>query len=424
MDELDDKLIDHIRGAFENFDDSGADEGWLLLREKFPEKEKDRRVLWLWLASAAAILLLALGIGTWYANQKTKPEKLITRKQQPAKRNNDTPVKTSIAKQPDLDNNDTVKSRKPSSIFDKAMHHKQMPQAKQHQNTEDENTNNTTAPIGTAAITPSTTDNIAQQPAVAAKSNDTAPVKKEPALQKQEKPFWLSNTTEDKPKKNDEKSGDKKVKFSLYAATYFNYAKGSDNQINVGAGFASDIKLTKNIKLSTGIALAQNTLNYVNNSPTQAIQNNALAYAYSSGVAAGYTNNTPVIKNYNALLVGLDIPLNIKYEFNPQKNSSFLSVGISSGTFLNQTYTYNYNLPALAASQQQQPQTETAHSFSDFYFAKTLNISFGVGYPLGKKNHLIIEPFLKYPLAGLGSQQIYFGAGGLNLKFDFQSAKK
>ncbi len=87
--------------------------------------------------------------------------------------------------------------------------------------------------------------------------------------------------------------------------------------------------------------------------------------------------------------------------------------------------TYNYNNISTPLSTLQQPQSKiSSNSFSDFYFAKTLNVSFGIGYPIGKKNHLIIEPFLKYPLSGLGSQQIHFGAGGLNLKFDFQSAKK
>ena len=126
--------------------------------------------------------------------------------------------------------------------------------------------------------------------------------------------------------------------------------------------------------------------------------------------------------------MGLDIPVNIKYEFNPQKSRSYIIVGLSSGTFINESYTYNFNTlsygagTALLANQQPQSQT-TKNSFNDFYFAKTLNVSFGIGYPMGK-NHLIIEPFLKYPLAGLGAQQIHFGAGGINLKFDFQSSSK
>jgi hypothetical protein len=232
---------------------------------------------------------------------------------------------------------------------------------------------------------------------------------------------------------------EKKVKFGVYAATYFNYAKGSENQINMGVGFTSDIKISKKVKLSTGVAIAQNSLNYVNqpsgvpqnllyNGP---IANNALgaANAYNFTTAA----NTPTIKNYNALLVGLDIPLNLKYEFNPQKNRNYIVVGLSSGTFINESYTYNFNTfnnrnygvnNSLFANQQQQPESQTTkNSFNDFYFARTLNVSFGIGYPLGK-NHLIIEPFLKYPLAGLGAQQIHFGAGGVNLKFDFQSPSK
>ena len=60
-DQFDDSLENHIRLVFEKFEDPTADEGWLLLREKFPEKGKKRPVVWLWWSSAAAILLLALG---------------------------------------------------------------------------------------------------------------------------------------------------------------------------------------------------------------------------------------------------------------------------------------------------------------------------------------------------------------------------
>jgi len=120
----------------------------------------------------------------------------------------------------------------------------------------------------------------------------------------------------------------------------------------------------------------------------------------------------------------LDIPLNLKYELNPKKYQVYFLAGFSSGTFINETYTYQYNYPALASPSLQATQNETSrNSFSGFYFAKTLNFAFGVGYPLGK-NRIILEPFLKYPLEGLGSENIRFGAGGINLKFNFQSANK
>jgi hypothetical protein len=52
-----------------------------------------------------------------------------------------------------------------------------------------------------------------------------------------------------------------------------------------------------------------------------------------------------------------------------------------------------------------------------------LNLAIGFGYPVGN-NRLILEPFLKYPLDGLGSQNLRFGAGGINLKFNFPTLGK
>jgi hypothetical protein len=42
-DQLDNDLKNRIREVFDNFEDASADEGWLLLREKFPEEESKRR---------------------------------------------------------------------------------------------------------------------------------------------------------------------------------------------------------------------------------------------------------------------------------------------------------------------------------------------------------------------------------------------
>jgi hypothetical protein len=118
------------------------------------------------------------------------------------------------------------------------------------------------------------------------------------------------------------------------------------------------------------------------------------------------------------------VPVNLKYDFNPKKMDAYVLAGLSSGTFINETYTYQYNYPALASASLQQIQNQTSRqSFNGFYFGRTLNVAVGLGYPVGK-NHLVLEPFLKYPLDGLGSQNIRFGAGGVNLKFNFGAIKK
>ncbi|NCD67931.1 outer membrane beta-barrel protein [Mucilaginibacter agri] len=246
-------------------------------------------------------------------------------------------------------------------------------------------------------------------------------------------------------KKSEAVKSDKAMLLSVYAGTYFNYAKGSESQVNVGAGFTSDFKLSSKFKLSTGLAIAQNKLNYNNDSYVpgkiyaSAIANSTASNANMVSASFAYDGlsslavNTPTVKNYNANLVGLDIPLNLKYQFNPEKNDTYILAGISSGTYINETYrsTLSYSnyyrnansLAGVANTSQTQESTNTQH-FGTFDFAKTLNLSFGIGYPVGKSNRLIVEPFLKYPLNGLGSQDIRFGASGVNLKLSFSGSKK
>src|SRR5688572_4110623 len=81
-DQFDDNLKKHISKAFENIELPTADEGWSMLRKKFPEKEKDRPVVWLWRAVAtvaAAIIILALGIGTWINYQNSDKETIVNK---------------------------------------------------------------------------------------------------------------------------------------------------------------------------------------------------------------------------------------------------------------------------------------------------------------------------------------------------------
>jgi hypothetical protein len=504
-DQLDNDLRDRIREVFDNYEDTTADEGWLLLRERFPVQEKQRRPVYLWWASAAAVLLLFLSIGLWIASNKNnvnnngqtysaKPVKpplpqsnaadsieqkeaplqppVITKQspatnlagnngaQPPAKKLN--PANGAAVNSPNvLANNNALNKPAGNAIVNQPVTtvpaFTPVPVSQATANPVN-GTAKTITPIvqladNTATNPPSgkkadsvksvlpqnNTQQYANNPAVQPPVN-TNPVKTTPAAAtpsvvkvkpKTNSMEALLASESDQPKKPDIEPKERRVKFSVYAATFFNYAKGSQNQVNAGAGFTSDIKLSKNLKLSTGLALAQNTLNYNKNQPS----NGAAAVSFSPSLSTTYSavadfskvSSAPSFRNYNANLIGLDIPVNLKYEFNPQKNDTYISAGLSSGTFINEAYTASYSYPGLAQAAGVQPQTsdETTHkSFNSFYFAKTLNVAFGVGYPLGKSNRIIIEPFLKYPLDGLGSQQIKFGAGGLNLKLNFTTHKK
>ncbi|WP_295791920.1 hypothetical protein [Mucilaginibacter sp.] len=457
-DQLDNDLKNRIREVFDNYEDTTADEGWLLLREKFPAQRKRRGIIWLWW-SAAAILLAFLGIGLWMNRKHIQPKDEIVKKvtQQPKHENlairkvaKDTADNAAPAvhnKAAGKFNNMAVNRRnhtKPDSNNQAAL----VKPAVSPNNATNQNIVNQLAKKpanlqqipGNVAV-PSNTPAVAalpKNPAANTLATPDVPVNspnaaKTPATvtaqQKQPGKTIMDMFANDKGKQPDKKDADvpdKKVKFGVYAGTYFNYSKGSDNQVNLGAGVTSDIKISKNLKVVTGISIAQNSMSYGGFPTALASAKSNLTTPSSYGVQAANITaaSTPTVKNYNASLVGLDVPVNLKYEISPDKSDAYISLGLSSGTFINESYSYKYNYPSFLSSSLQATRDQTTgNSFNSFYFAKTLNVAFGVGYPFGK-NRLIIEPFLKYPLAGMGSQDLRFGAGGVNLKFNFLSSHK
>lgn len=446
-DQLDNDLKDRIKEVFENFEDPSADEGWLQLRKKFPGEQANRRAFaWIWW-SAAAILFLFLGIGLWIYSTNDQHKKYAVK----------------IPKHSQTEGIATVKSSRDTTANKTPFHAENRPKviagnvlAKHSNPFKISNRIRTNIPAyipsrvilndtaGKKTLIAKTTDTIkkaidqppGQQLAKIEPSNNstTNPVINKPGEPAKPITNMFAKDQAVKVKKNEDNS--ERVRFGVYTATYFNYAKGSNNQANAGGGITADIKIAKHLKLVTGITIAQNRLNFGTGVPTNTAQNNLASFAAPNtptpaSFASVYSINSavtiasvPAFKNYDASLVGLDIPINLKYEFNPKKYGFYVLAGLSSGTFINETYTYQYNYPALLSPSLQQIQEDISRKrFNGFYFAKTLNLAFGIGYPLGR-NHLILEPFLKYPLDGLGSQNIRFGAGGVNLKFNIQTFKK
>lgn len=478
--EFNDRLKSRITDVFDNFEDDSAQQGWLLLRKNYPEKQKRRGIIWFWWGSVAAILFIALGLGIWL-NSGSNVKSTIVKNPQPAIKVSHSSVNiTSPASKPIHQNNTLAANDHSKTNTDKVTDESTPVQktkiaglanhAKSNQNTASansrhyvaKNTTNTyrdkhnndkpftqeTAPQANIKPVPTQTlannmnaadqaiKNGSDSAKLANNTNNTKPETKpveaiKPIVKQPEHPIF----TAQKPNEvKAPKQVDPKIKYGIYAATYFNYAKGSDNEFNVGAGLMAEIKLVGNLKLLTGIALNQNSLNYQTDLPQKA--NTYLAYSlsqptkglkdaalYTASGGAAFTTvaSSPALQNYQASLFALDIPLNLKYQFT--KNDTYIAAGVSSGTYVYESYNFVYNYPSAIIKTTDQS-TKTQHILNTFDFARTLNLSFGTGFPLGKSNRLIVEPFLKYPLDGLGSQDLKFGAGGVNLKINFPTSKK
>jgi len=442
-DQLDNDLRDRIKQVFDDYHDDTAEEGWLLLREKYPEKKKDRAIFWCRMAGVAAFWLLTLNVIFWYRNDKVSQKKIAINHNTERV---DSVVKNIAGIKPIQQNSSAgrVKMPKPGISSMVIVSNKQMPAAvissagthipqpsvtKYYQPSFPADSESKLVPA-TAKMTAIQSRALTDSGKTAGKDTQFSADKKGNVASQQQavvvsKSMQQLFDKEDKAKKNteDQQTTAAKVAFGIYSASYVNYAKGSQRQFNNGAGISSDIKLTANLSLSTGIAIGQNSLAYTNTQPSLQL---AASFAKISKNFQPSASMLPLLvptsQNLNASLVNLDIPVNLKYNFNPQTNRTYIVAGLSSGTFINENYntTYSYNGPDGGTLQQSQ---DASHkTFDNFYFAQMLNLAMGVGYPLGK-NQLVIEPFFKYPLSGLGDQHILFGSAGLNLKFNFDSAK-
>src|SRR6185312_4599720 len=115
MDEQFDKNItNRVKEVFENYDDPFANEGWLKLREKFPEKRRRRPAAWWWLGTAAAVLLVFLGIGLWLNKKQVQTKKIAFKKMKIIKTEQPGSFKEHAEKNNNSNqsNNDIVKEEK------------------------------------------------------------------------------------------------------------------------------------------------------------------------------------------------------------------------------------------------------------------------------------------------------------------------
>jgi len=503
---LDKELTDRIKEVFDNYEDTSADEGWLLLRERFPEEEKKRRgLIWLWW-SAAAILLIGLGIGLWVSKQPL-PQQNIAKTSHPIKT-----TEGSLKTQDTVSAHQTVSGssksnsaateqmaatpaatnknqRKQNAIDERitkgngqqlantkatrqaltirqstGQRHAESPSGIKQQAALDNNNpgspnnhevlanNGEKANNKATAIIKENSNKAGSEPTVSndesvdknqvenkalpasapvlAKVPDTNPDHAESSKQMerllaQDK---ANKNTKEVKKQEETSKPTKKVIFGLYASTYYSTAKGSNNQLNAGGGISSDIKLSNRIRLSTGIAVGQNTLAYNNGAQPPSSGGTLLASADPTfkPVTLTFASSRPVVlKNYNASLIGLDIPFNLKFQLTAKKTDPFIAAGFSSGTFINETYTTSYTYTNefynLSGAQ---PKDDVIHkNFGTFNVIKTLNLSFGMGTQVGKSNRLVIEPFVRYPMLGLGAENIQFTSTGVNLRFVFEGKK-
>ena len=442
----DQELTDKISQVFENFEDPNAAQGWQELRKKYPENSIRSTIFW-WGAAAAVLLVVGSlwlfipdtieGTGeiadATSANQKEKldiekrSKNILNKKeQQPSPTTN--PIDGTIhGKEADTSNHTYHESE---IELRSSLSHKFAISASGKPTKDEQTFTQIAVNIPTTSIQKNTDEVLPISSPDLAKPSSTITVLSSKRDSMIEVKATMLALTRQNPAQDDhhhivekipyalKKTNTKKSVLSFYAGSYFNYSLGSKTELNFGAGFTSDIKLTSNLKLSTGLALANNSLQYNDGAPSTSKKN----LAFGSANTGTSNNNLTTITRVDAKLLALDIPINLKYLIIPKDNKLYFLAGLSSGTFLAENYTLNYgNYSAVGVFVNQPQAVEVNKQFQTFDLARTLNISFGYSSNVGKTQNITIEPFLKYPLGGLGSEDLKFGSAGVNLKLNFSN---
>ncbi|MFD1630858.1 outer membrane beta-barrel protein [Pseudopedobacter beijingensis] len=422
--QFDKVLRDHIKDTFDAYDDGMSHNGWLSFQKKVRNKKRKIFFMWSVPSGIAASLLFFLftnnGI-TEQGNRLSETSEIVL-----YKKNNDiasTDIETTANAEKPAVGKSSVKQTAPAkhNIIENSTSNTHV-KAEEHVLAHIEPLTEQTVIFA---------DSIKLAPIHIEHINTTASLQKDAANLILEEPterplfseiFTNSNPyfsyTAQKNNKQELKMKLKNLNFALDASTFMNFSKmGLNDEINIAIGVVSEYKLSKHFSVHSGINVNRQTSSFEHpidfSRPLDNAQNAmALTNTIGSVINGQFTN---------AKLVGLDIPLNIKYSSNNRKVNWFVSSGLSSYALMNEKYfnnfsVLNYGFDGVETQNLSMTEEYAKSPLSNFQFARSVNFSMGLSFPLKDVTTLSIEPFVKYPLKSLGQERLELGSGGVSMK--------
>lgn len=434
MKDLDEELTARIKAVFENIDDGMHDQGWALLREKFPEKPNRKIPAW-WFSGIAASLLL---IASYWAFFDSATDPITKTQDQPAVQEPNLSVKNDppTAIKPPQDSKkqqNLVKQKFDSPVVERSF----------------ETVKNQKKQTGIPAIAPKQVGPEITIPSPLGQSNSLAiaqkvdtvrdvskikvveentnhPVSTVAQTKKTTAEFLAEQSQLAAQQGSQKEKSATKNSLEVFTGTFLNYAGSNEAKLNAGFGLNANIQVGKKLYLSVGAGISQNKLTY------DANQAENLDRASSSAVVMGTNPNymlvsthTFVEKSVDARLLNLDLPITVK--FYPTKSQNFyISTGINSNSYLAQRYDYNYKLTNAGVNGGQPTYYEETdkRKLNGFSFANSAIFAIGINQSLGKNNSLILEPYFKPALGYMGVNRLKINMAGINLKFNFSKQEK
>lgn len=431
--QFDKELRNHIRDTFDHFDDQLADDGW----KKFSAQKRRKKrglIFWYALPGGIAASLALLWLINIYNSSPTKiVDTKIAKQIETKNTQQDEPIASLNSKELNSVSSKQISSSKNNTVLSQKLNHTSESIERSPKSSKIAQLNTVLSevkvikkPISETPILERKASSLSISPVSSQELASTTFDAQIAEITAQEKGLALANSdiqpsatlflAHEAKQKTPPITKKNTLKVALDANTFMNYSEaGLNNQLNLGLGVSTDLKLNKHLSLSSGIMLNRQTSTFDGNNKVDA---GFKLSSFSTMVSVPKSQIT------NAKLVGLDIPLNLKFSMNMGKTHTFLSTGFSSYSVINERYVndysvVNYSITGIRANRITTVQDNPTGSFSYFKFAQSLNFSFGVLYPISKNSTLSVEPFVKYPLTGLGYQDLLIGAGGVSFKLNF-----
>lgn len=124
---------------------------------------------------------------------------------------------------------------------------------------------------------------------------------------------------------------------------------------------------------------------------------------------SGGGTNVNYLYNIDANCKVYEIPVTVSYNFGKVKNHQwFASAGLSSYIMKKESYVYYYKYP----NNYQDSKSWSISNQNQNYFS-VLDLSAGYEYSFNKKSSLLVEPYIKMPLSGVGAGKVKLNSGGI-----------
>ena len=120
--------------------------------------------------------------------------------------------------------------------------------------------------------------------------------------------------------------------------------------------------------------------------------------------------NGEILNNVDGTCYMWEIPVNVRYNFSQtEKSKWFATAGLSTYFMTREKYKYNYTINNWSADSNWDLKKPSQYWFS------IINLSAGYEHRLGGIGNLRIEPYLRIPLAGVGTGKLNILSTGINI---------